>query len=67
MLLPGLNLGEMLKSDLNKCMNTKLALRFLFVYFYVLDNFTVFLFHVIHLFEAVQNSGPETEWKLGNI
>ena len=61
MLLPGLNLGGMLKSALNECMNSNLELLFLFVYFYVLENITVFLFHVIHLFEAVQNSGPETE------
>ena len=45
----GLNLGEMLKSALNECMNTNLELLFLFVYFYVLENITVFLFHVIYL------------------
>jgi hypothetical protein len=30
-------------------MNTNLELLFLFVYFYVLENITVFLFHVIYL------------------
>ena len=55
-------LSEMLTvNEWLESMKTNLAFLFLFVYFYVLKNVTIFLFDTMNLLEAVQNRSPETE------